>query len=142
MDDLEIIKALGCCCNHSCVECFYAKCDSYEACTSSLHRVALDLINRQRAEIEKLSNHILDLTKMIKAKSDELEAANAEIERLKKGWTADIIETNNIKTEAKKELAERLKAASSAPAMCYDSSVEVIRKASIDNILREMEANR
>lgn len=99
MDDLEIIKALGCCCNHSCVECFYAKCDSYEACTSSLHSAALDLINRQRAEIEKLSNHILDLTKMIKA-------------------------------------------VSIAPAMCYDSSVEVIRKASIDSILREMEANR
>ena len=98
MDDLETINALERCagggmCNG---------CPAYEGLPGCRNRVlcnSLDLINRQRAEIEKLSNHILELTKMIKS-------------------------------------------ASSAPAMCYDSSVEVIRKASIDNILREMEANR
>lgn len=51
MTDIEIIKALECCaCSDGCENCPYSKqCDGVEQITN-----ALDLINRQKAEIEKL----------------------------------------------------------------------------------------
>ena len=41
--------------------------------------------------------------------ADLINRLQAENERLKKGWKADVIETANIKAEAYKEFAERLK---------------------------------
>ena len=43
----QIIKALECCRDNNCNEC------PIEGCTDNIFRNALDLINRQRAEIEQ-----------------------------------------------------------------------------------------
>ena len=54
MEDKEIIKALECCCgtaHDSCRDCPY---DDI-GCEDKLEKDALDLINRQKAEIERLT---------------------------------------------------------------------------------------
>ena len=53
----------------------------------------------------------------------------ATIERLQKGWKADVIETSNIKAEAIKEFAERLKELHQMP---------LITSTDIDNLVKEM----
>ena len=61
MKDTEIIKALECCIGKSdCLSCPCEKGASIE-CLDDLHRYALDLINRRKAEIEqlKIENRIL-----------------------------------------------------------------------------------
>ena len=82
MTDNEIIKALECCSDSNCHEC------PIEGCTDDIFRNALDLINRQKAEIERLK---VDLVK-----------CSIRLDNLYK--TAD-----EIKSEAIKEFAERLK---------------------------------
>ena len=59
MTDKEIIKGLECCKDYgddgmSCKDCPYAECDSKRGCASEMCEDALDLINRQKAEIERL----------------------------------------------------------------------------------------
>ena len=58
------------------------------------------IINRQQAEIEYLQGEREVLLEDIKASSNQVIEQQTEIERLKKGWKADVIETENIKTEA------------------------------------------
>lgn len=83
MTDNEIIKALECCVDeHSCYECIYRLGMSAQ-CMNNLMRNTLTLINRQKAEIEKLKTDF------------QIEASN----KLEK----------EIKAEAIKEFAERLK---------------------------------
>lgn len=65
MTDNEIIKALECCgdesgINHACSKCPKFK-DNDDFCETALHNQALDLINRQKAEIERLGSRIFAL---------------------------------------------------------------------------------
>ena len=95
--DEEIIKALQCCsepcaeCDECPLYCTGANCSSFE-----LHRYALDLFNRQKAEIEKL-----------KSKNEILShnADNAFQEGLNE--CRELFEPE-IKSEAYKEFAEKL----------------------------------
>lgn len=82
MTDNEIIKALECCSNaEPCTNCPYQKqCDE-----TDLAEIALDLINRQKAEIERL-----------------------EKGSLKEAMTFNSKTIANIKVEAVKEFAEEL----------------------------------
>lgn len=52
MTDNEIIKALECCMDDDCDNCP----DTFGNCEHNAMRNALDLINRQKAEIERLKN--------------------------------------------------------------------------------------
>ena len=67
-----------------------------------------------------------------------------EIERLKKGWKADVIETSNIKAEAIKEFAEKVKNSLwDMPTMCdedgeYDYVCMESLEDFIDNLVKEM----
>jgi len=60
MTDNEIIKALECCQSEDAGMCricpFHS--DTYSGCWYELHKDALDLINRQKAEIERLNNKL------------------------------------------------------------------------------------
>ena len=61
MTDNEIIKALECCNrNGSCSKCPYdrASFEHEPDCASAMTADALDLINRQKAEIERLENSL------------------------------------------------------------------------------------
>jgi hypothetical protein len=59
MTDNEIIKALECCCGGDGGKNCYC-CPLYEVspCTNALSKYALDLINRQKAEIERLQKEL------------------------------------------------------------------------------------
>ena len=79
MTDNEIIKALECCANGKCFECgFFDEASEEEPCQDVATRNALSLINRQKAEIERLNNHIADVGKKVKA-----DAVKEFAERLK-----------------------------------------------------------
>lgn len=63
MTDSEIIKALECCGDEGeitlCSICpYYLQDRDNDFCQEDLHRASLDLINRQKAEIERLKNSI------------------------------------------------------------------------------------
>ena len=114
MTDAEIIKALECIASKENVLC--DSCPNKKFHLLECHRQgaknALDLINRQKAEIE----------------------------RLKKGWKADVIETENTKAEAVKEFAERLKEEACGNDL-YDRSgrpVKAVTIADVDNVKKEM----
>ena len=90
MNDNDIIKTLECCEKHGKYPCdnfcpmFYNGTTTRSDCRRMLHENALDLINRQKAEIERLNTN--------------MDAMVSEHKRL-------IV---NAKTEAIKEFAERL----------------------------------
>ena len=90
MTDNEIIKALEICANNGdCKECaINPHHGNYGYCTSLAIKAALDLINRQKAEIERLQGY-----------NENLLTANTALSN-------EILE---VKTEAIKEFAERLK---------------------------------
>lgn len=76
MTDNEIIKALECCDNDKqCTECPMN--DSYPFCDDVIGGIALDLINRQKAENSNLTSRLTSL-------QNDLTSAKAEIERLQK----------------------------------------------------------
>lgn len=57
MTDTEIIKALECCSGETCLGCSLdGKYIGSLECTTELSEVALDLIQRQQEELEKLKN--------------------------------------------------------------------------------------
>ena len=90
--DEEVIKALECCAKNStydeCCECLYVECSTQKGCVGELMEDAINLINRQKAEIERL-NAVSEICGDCHKKYAE------KIER--------------AKSEAMKEFAERLK---------------------------------
>ena len=63
MTDNEIIKAMQCVMGNdvSCSECEYQKALPFPSCRRMCAENALDLINRQRAEIERLKKEKQDI---------------------------------------------------------------------------------
>ena len=145
MTDNEIIKALACCVKDDegasgCSE----KCplfDTHTDCATFLRKNALDLINRQKAEIEELQQK----NSSCNSKNSELKA---EVKRLKAeadcadGY-ADALEAK-AKAEAIKEFAKRLKEkASSAVTSCqgreiYETKQYQMSAVGLDNLVKEM----
>ena len=85
MTDNEIIKALECCMDKSimsCQECpIRMECHNYE---TDIKKEALDLINRQKAEIEFLKNELSNIEFLNKELEIDKKDLKAEIERLEK----------------------------------------------------------
>ena len=132
MTDEQIIKALERCYQHR--ACCY--CNSLEECgsTKDLTTSALDLINRQKTEIDILIRKKETLR-------DEVAEQQAEIERLREENTAldgaNVLLTvtlQNARAEAIKEFAERLKDQAYINNYCN----LVINTESIDNLVKEM----
>ena len=125
MTDNEIIKALECCLSYSCLSCPCEKGASI-LCLDDLHRYALDLINRQKSEIERLEKD-----------SKRLKKVQMQLDDAMKMYTT-------IKAEAIKEFAERLKKSSSYSVVA-DGDREIpstrrysISESNIDNLVKEM----
>ena len=119
MTDNEIIKALECCTDESyenCNECPYSI-DAERCERMKLLEDILDLINHQKAEIERLKN---------------------EIQTTKDAYI--MLQTKNeiIKSEAVKEFAERLKEKSFKTIRNYGLTKDVVEVCDIDNIVKEM----
>ena len=103
MTDNEIIKALDICGHlESCADCPLGDLSGIDKCMHTLLLNALDLINRQKAEIERLKDEVKEKTETITFLKDQ-----------SIGWSIDFCnlkaKLNTAKTEAIKEFAERLK---------------------------------
>ena len=118
MTDNEIIKALECCLDYSCLICPCEKGASI-LCIDDLHQYALDLINRQKAEIERLE--------------EAIGQREADIEMF-----TDIGKMySELKAEAIKEFAERLKDETFKINYC-GSVYNVVDIDDIVNLVKEM----
>ena len=115
LTDAEILKALECCL-HSGERCNKCELNGFRDCIALHPKDILNLINRQKAEIESL-----------KHRKTELQIRNQELQ--------------HEKSEARKELAERLKE-EFQPEQNYDEianfTIQILRN-TIDNLLKEMD---
>lgn len=150
--DAEIIKGLEICAdleNHDCkIECVY--CD--KGCDKTLLNDVLDLIDRLQSENECFSYNNKELSKYLLMYHKELKQAKAENERLEQyhdDMESAIYEfredhakvkffKKEIKAEAYKEFAERLKKCSFTTEYSLYDDVEVVRVDDIDDLLKEL----
>ena len=98
MTDNEIIKAMQCVIGNDvkCSECTYQKVLPFPSCRRMCAKNALDLINRQKAENEKLKQENEFFRKTI-------------IENAQRALEVTVEEIEKAKSEAIKEFGERLK---------------------------------
>ena len=173
----QIIKALECCgFTEDCSGCpFY----SDMGCDENIHANALDLIKRQKAEIERVQLEIescnsenaelkaeierldalwnsaqdnnFNILGLLHKMRKELKTAKEDNERHKaevKWWRSQIRDTEDllaefdrpiveVRTEAIKEFAERLKELSYLPNLSL-TNMEVVDISKIDNLVKEM----
>ena len=158
MKDNDVIKALECCGGTTCKGCPFQEKFGKDAPCSNLEKYALDLINRQKAEIKQKDTEIDILIRKKETLQDELAEKQAEIERLKSFrkegfinllgnclvYSKNLKDYNDmrkgLKAEARKEFAERLKEKVGLP---KDRILGTIVYADeIDNLLEEMESER
>lgn len=127
MTDNEIIKAFMCCSNSEgitdCECCPYHK----NGCLDKVHNGAIDLIIRQKAEIERLESNL----KFVRGTVERMRKYDEERDvRLH----AKLTET--AKAEAIKEFAERLKGQKTKPEFPWDDFF--VTETDIDNLVKEM----
>lgn len=153
MTDNEIIRALECCIKGKCIT---KNCplkgteDISSRCVSKLMQYALDLINRQQADNEKLNVEL-------KAMRGAANSYKAEIERLKGIIGKDILIANvrgcgkteavkakihlrmgEVKKQARREFAERLKGKYAHHRLDSEISLDAF-VCDIKHLLKEME---
>ena len=129
--DEEVIKALECCASAECGKCKWEpRGDCYRGsmeCNDDLMREALDLIKRQRAEIERLHSEVKEKTETIVFLKDQAT-----------GWSIDFCnlkaKLNTAKAEAIKEFADKLKEELTTGAAVMRVSVLNI----IDDLVKEL----
>ena len=137
MTDNEIIKAMQCVIGNgvSCSECEYQKVLPFPSCRRMCAKNALDLINRQKAEIESLKQIINEQDKEI------LKLQNRII-----FWRKNLnYQPEKIKSEATKDFAKRLKEIiyTHMDRVDVDGVVLLTRvDNSIDNLVKEMTEER
>ena len=135
MTDTEIIKALECCAyGHKCCDvCPYD--DNGFFCSDKMKKDAIDLINRQKTEIDILIRKKETL-------KDEIAELQAENERWKRLFNSLNDEMVYAKIDATKYYLERLKSeleiAFDEP--IFDTTIGKIIESSIDKLLRELES--
>ena len=129
MTDNEIVKALECCANaYDCPDCpFEDDCGSMQ----KLSTFVVDLINSQKAEIERLNV-------AVKAKDVKLNTGDYALE---KSVSALVNAIKTAKSEAIKEFAERLKTKMNDMSRVAfdDKTYFLISIEFIDNLLKEMD---
>ena len=139
MTDNEIIKALDCCSNRhkTCHDCVFCEDNDLVSdignCVRRLKIQALDLINRQKAEIENLN---IELSAMrgaaysYKAEAERLSVLAKLGNMRANDYRAMRDKCKTAKAEAYKEFAERLK--ENAFPLRFATNTE------IDNLLKEL----
>lgn len=142
MTDSEIVKALECCLIKDCDNCPF---DQFK-CEPGLEKESLALINRQKAEIERLKTFCKNSQTATKYWHKTAKSKQAEIERL----NALIICKNKIiegldksieyaYNRAIQEFAEKLKNKLTSCSKAIDGKSEyLICDFDIDNLVKEM----
>lgn len=149
MNDNDVIKALECCnvpMNKSCKKCLYRYTAKSINSNCNLHKDILDLINRQKAEIEDLNAKFRHSAEMVDILNDACDIKNKEIERLQYVHEKNISSIATLhkklktaKAEAVREFAEKIKATfpDRNNPRCTDDDIFTLN--SIDGLLEEME---
>ena len=130
LTDNEIIKALEVCSKYTGFkDC--EKCPLNPICDANvIDALALDLINRQKAEIENLKEKNSNLTSGLTSLQNDLTSARATIDSF-----TDIGKLySEIKAEAYKEFAEKLK----QNAYHNDANEYIVFDIEVDNLLKEL----
>jgi hypothetical protein len=149
MTDKEIKKALECCgkfgsfvCDEKC-PVFKSKCETLSDCRLKLHKLSLDLINRQQAEIERLKHEREVLIEDIHHSADQINEQLEEIERLTinmnafgLGMKREKERADTTRAEAIKEFAERYKTLLETELHWCECADETIKP--LDNLVKEM----
>lgn len=137
--DEEIIKALECCLitttEKACIECPFNKQKLCDKDQWALEKYAIGLINRQKAEIERLKTEnkiYIEANRVIGYQRDQ---RDKEIEELQKQIDGLDVRENKIKAEAYKEFAEN---AVIRLTDNYNSEYAHWIDDTIDNLLKEM----
>lgn len=138
MTDNEIIKFMQCVVGNdaNCSECEYQKVLPFPSCRMMCAKNALDLINRQKAEIERLEKEIKDKERVYNDEFCSRKEWQSKCRELLK-------EKQIIKSEAIKDFAERLKEEIRCEDDCgyhcygcgYECKDYVI---AVDNLVKEM----
>ena len=141
MESNDIIKALECCAN--CENCSYETTNCILAkemeCRSLLAQNALDLINRQRTEIERLKQRNAVYEAANRCIVWQRDRRDREIEELHSQIAGLNIYKSKIKAEAYKEFAEKVKEFMHNKFKALDEyEFEYITERDIDNLLKEM----
>lgn len=123
MTDNEIVKALEICTTGRCSsgECPYYGLDAVSDCMEQNGIDLIDLINRQKAEIERLS----DLLKRNKRNCDRIRMITTETAK-------------KIKAEAIKEFAERLKEEFGQSDIFCPRTIVSVTETGLDDLVKEM----
>jgi hypothetical protein len=106
MTDKEIKKALECCIDNQ--HCWLCVLRDRENDCYELEKSALDLINRQQAEIERLNVELVGMRGACNSYKVHYDKAKAEIERLRENNKAIMQTIADVHTEAIKEFAKFL----------------------------------
>lgn len=128
--DEEIIKALECCIKSEKIKaCLKSECPfskEWGLCPGNeLQKLYLDLINRQKAEIERLKTEnkiYIEANQVIGHQRDQ---RDKEIDELQKQIDGLDVRENKIKVEAYKEFAEKIKEEIKE---AYDNNIEVLNE--------------
>ena len=162
MNDVDIIKALECCTSSTTSEACIGSPSSTTICTemgNGLQIYALDLINRQKAEIERLQEYY----KLYYERKKDIEELNTQIEHLtgnlkfvrgtverqldeikrKDSQTEELVSFQRFcERKAIKEFAERLKQSAFDCDVSFgygkEHYTEAVAVVEIDNLVKEM----
>lgn len=131
ISDEEIISSLEVIATtRNCSECKIRNCNWGDCnCSQITANAALGIINRQKAEIERLQKEANLVSIQFQDMQERYEEAQAEIERLTNIKFGVDLSIGSIKTEAIKEFAERLK----KPNRWREEDIYYI-----DNLVKEM----
>lgn len=135
MTDEQIIRALEICANDGdCKDCaINPHKGNYGYCTSLALKAALDLINRQKAEIENYSITEKDL----RYRNKEFEKANKKQAEYIGELESELRAYTEIRAKAIKEFAERLKEKIDDSDVVYSTNYDIVMNY-IDNLVKEM----
>lgn len=126
MTEQEVVKTLKCCLTGTCKNCSIN--NETANCITRLEKAALELIERQRSEIEELTTEVESLKK-------QMEWLTGYNQNLMSTNTALSEEILIAKIEAYKEFAERLK---SYLLLNKKDEMSVISFENVDTLLKEM----
>ena len=137
MTDNDIIKALKIHADNEadCSGCPIYRSDTGDTCAYELAQNALDLINRQKAEIERLQQNLKEAHIDIKEKQAEIEKFTHSCDDCA-GCTEWQCDCWNVRIQAIKEFADRLK--EKAIENYIENLIMTVDVDDIDNLVKEM----
>ena len=137
--DDEIIKALRCCASYDCSACpLYSPTIN---CVIVLPQKALELVDRYRAEIDRLNAVHADMTESLRLAAEANKDMAVELDAMRGAANSYKMHYETARAEAIKEFAERAKEKMQNLARMEYGNDEIyflIGKSFIDNLVKEM----